>query len=164
MSFVNCLKPLYKGTILGQRLGIFPKFSWWSPYIPVIHQTDLLLHIAVNIKWFSNWTLYYFNLIKPNLGKWKYSERYNCNSKLGNLNTAGNYQSPFVHAHLPPLCTWLVPREVQSGAVSVYGTLFSPLVYGAYGHKNWPYKAKNSKQSRFDEGRKRAAFYFSTDS
>lgn len=38
-----------KGRILGQRLVIFQKFSWELPYIPVIHQTDLLLHVAVNI-------------------------------------------------------------------------------------------------------------------
>lgn len=73
----------------------------------------MFLQIAVSMKWFSNWSLYYFNLIKPNIDKLKYSERSDCNSKLRNPNTAGNYQSTFVCTHLPPLGALLVLRDVD---------------------------------------------------
>lgn len=116
---------------------ICPKFSWWLPHIPVIHHTDLFLHVAVNINWFSDWTLYYFNLIKLDMGKWNYSERDDCNSKLGNLEAAGNYWSPFLCAHLPPLGTWLVPREVHKVEWSLWMGLFSHLwlMITKIGHK-----------------------------
>lgn len=117
----------------------------------------------------SNWSLYYFNLIKPNTDKWKYSERYDCNSKLRNLNTAGNYRSTFVCIRLPPLGAWLILRDVDKLEQSLCMGLYShPWLYSAYGLKNCPYGQNNSlvcsKKCRFDEERKGIALHFPTNS
>jgi len=79
----------------------------------------------MNMKWFSNWSLYYFNIIKRNIAKLKYSERYDCNSKLRNLNTAGNYRSTFACAHLSPVGASLVLRDVHKLEESLRMGLYS---------------------------------------